>query len=146
MRQSKLHLVPSYFNSRETERLHRSFVHTIEVLEHNNKENANNQQFFFWAESILTSLWSSWGLWLHWNRKGNKSGHSPAGTAYLAIILTTFALARLTRGLQKSTPKQLLRMVQAIPVLHFWFYICLSRIWQAHLIGKYKCQITKNIT
>lgn len=50
----------------------------------------------------LTSLWSSCALWLHWNKKGSKSGHSPAGTAYFAMILTTFALARLTGGLQQQ--------------------------------------------
>lgn len=47
----------------------------------------------------LTSRWSSCGLWLHWKRKGNKSGHSPDGTAYFATMLTTLALAFLTGGL-----------------------------------------------
>ena len=50
----------------------------------------------------LTSRWSSCELWLHWKRKGNKSGHSPEGTAYLATILTTLALAFLTGGLQST--------------------------------------------
>lgn len=77
-----------------------------------------------------TSLWSSCTLWLHWKRNGNKSGHSPAGTAYFAMTLTTFALARLTGELQNH---------RAVSIL--WFKKLGSRIL---IVEKTTTKIPKN--